>query len=1041
MGHELHVAAADASEQGFARVKQLVEEEKADVNKVHRKYGTTPLAFAMQLGSLQTIQYLLEKGASLNARRSEENMLYWALQNSAEVVAFITDADNKLIEQFQDGTTKLHVAAAKGDIADVARMLKDDPTRLFEANDHHQTLFSWASYGSQDELFGQLITLVGDGILAQQINYKYLLKAIEALLDEKCRKQISDGLRLLESSIAYCESIKDKTHEDYMMLTLLTDLFSHKLYTQGKLVQAISFSDQAIRYCQSMAASDEKSDYMEDILTYKQQLVLKHQAQVRGLECQDVRGDGDCFFHAVREQLKLLKSPLARLTSEDLRAIAANHIFQNYQQYDGFIDGDVVERTKEGNWVDHVTIQALSRELNLTLVILKSDGSAPEIIKRQEPTATLKLGYIVNLHYLSLAKDPEIEPEIALHEEIQAAPVDAFVGVISPLVIPDKKNAKQKQHTLKVSSPEYTVINPDGNDSLTLRISAHTQSQSLRSASPSILSEEETEEPAASADAGLDDIRELYSAAADPSEQGIVRVRRCVEEAHTDVNVVSREHRLSLLAIAAQSGTRETVEYLIAKGASLDASETDENVLYWAIQNTQHPEVLAYLTHPENDLIKKLNDQTTDLHAAAATGDLARVTRILKKNKNRLLEASDRYETAFHWASRGKHEVVFGHLIFVLGLTIMAQDDTEYAEILECARDLYKEGAEQKQDAVKLLENAILFCEALKEKRDHDYWALANFYYALAFRLTDQEKLSEAIAAVNHGLSNIDQMDAGKTKSELLHNLTLFKNDAVFIYQAKLRGYACFEVAGNGDRFFDVIKAQLERLKIAPVTKTAEEWHSIAVKHVICNYSEYKDFMIDGLRPYLKLDHWADQILILALSRELNVTLAIVQSDDDNPVQIIKPANPIATLTLGYLKDKHYWSLVPDAALGQTISLQEEIAQASIDEFNGIISLPSLVSVKDEKAAADEVILKAAFPETNDVSQGHTAESESELKSSTGKRKREVSPLVSLSLLSQNQLGSLNPPPPSMPYEQEQTADKEDASNQEPSVKRRHFSS
>ncbi len=123
-----------------------------------------------------------------------------------------------------------------------------------------------------------------------------------------------------------------------------------------------------------------------------------------GFYIQNVAGDGNCFFHALALQLP-------GLTHEDLRAITIGQILSNPQNYRNFIDEDGIDNyianmVMQGIWVDHIMIQALVDNLDLSLQIRSLYGAESLTIRSsvaldENSAADIQLLYTGN-HYLAI---------------------------------------------------------------------------------------------------------------------------------------------------------------------------------------------------------------------------------------------------------------------------------------------------------------------------------------------------------------------------------------------------------------------------------------------------------------------------------------------------------------------------------------------------------------------------------------------------------------------------------------------------------------
>ena len=154
---------------------------------------------------------------------------------------------------------------------------------------------------------------------------------------------------------------------------------------------------------------------LDEVITHSLDLLLDamNEALSRnyGLIAVNVSPDGNCFFHAVEAQLRLINNGKIDLNYQDLRQFAINYIESNRQEFQGFMIDETVEEyvdrmSLNKEWADNNIIQALSRELKINIVIIGTNhiGDIPRVIGLAEFTRTIYLGHIVELHYVSLQR-------------------------------------------------------------------------------------------------------------------------------------------------------------------------------------------------------------------------------------------------------------------------------------------------------------------------------------------------------------------------------------------------------------------------------------------------------------------------------------------------------------------------------------------------------------------------------------------------------------------------------------------------------------
>ncbi len=130
---------------------------------------------------------------------------------------------------------------------------------------------------------------------------------------------------------------------------------------------------------------------------------LTNYAAQWGYACHDMAKDDNCFYHAVSHQLQQQLG--INIPYDKLRAIAVEHVLENLALYSGSVDQSmhtfIDKMSQNREWADEIHLRALSRALNLSLVIVRSDEKV-NVLRRENPNAVLHLGYEVGVHYQSL---------------------------------------------------------------------------------------------------------------------------------------------------------------------------------------------------------------------------------------------------------------------------------------------------------------------------------------------------------------------------------------------------------------------------------------------------------------------------------------------------------------------------------------------------------------------------------------------------------------------------------------------------------------
>jgi hypothetical protein len=142
---------------------------------------------------------------------------------------------------------------------------------------------------------------------------------------------------------------------------------------------------------------------------------LQTETRAYGFECKDMQHDGNCFFHAVIDQLARRELECLGRNIQELRIAAICYMLDHLDKYKDFLDehdGSLAEFVNKNldssNWADHLIISALANALSVNIVIIRSDGAAPNVVLQKNPVATLFIGHEVGQHYQSLVYNKDL---------------------------------------------------------------------------------------------------------------------------------------------------------------------------------------------------------------------------------------------------------------------------------------------------------------------------------------------------------------------------------------------------------------------------------------------------------------------------------------------------------------------------------------------------------------------------------------------------------------------------------------------------------
>lgn len=132
-----------------------------------------------------------------------------------------------------------------------------------------------------------------------------------------------------------------------------------------------------------------------------------------GLRLHPVKADGDCLFSALLHQLEQSgqQQPLAAAGARGLRRLAVQHLRDNRDDYQDFIDGgsvafdDYCQRMETTSaWGSHLELQALSRQLQLPVRVFTAKNGVTHIGRDDLPADVAPLSLTFHDHYCALGE-------------------------------------------------------------------------------------------------------------------------------------------------------------------------------------------------------------------------------------------------------------------------------------------------------------------------------------------------------------------------------------------------------------------------------------------------------------------------------------------------------------------------------------------------------------------------------------------------------------------------------------------------------------
>jgi hypothetical protein len=207
------------------------------------------------------------------------------------------------------------------------------------------------------------------------------------------------------------------------------------------------------KFLQSQPSDELQQALRESLISFRQS--EEHQAfhnkvKSYGLELYDVEHDGNCFFSAVLDQLQdrckeLLQTisqrievPVDQITQATLRQLAVGGLMILAERGDELIQSHTANITaylhnasQDTVWADAIMTSVLCRVLNITIVLLNSDGNAPSILHGGD-RGTIYLGYEVQRHFQSTKGMPNERLQLYVSQKTaQPLPANSHIELVA----------------------------------------------------------------------------------------------------------------------------------------------------------------------------------------------------------------------------------------------------------------------------------------------------------------------------------------------------------------------------------------------------------------------------------------------------------------------------------------------------------------------------------------------------------------------------------------------------------------------------------
>lgn len=223
--------------------------------------------------------------------------------------------------------------------------------------------------------------------------------------------------------------------------------------------------DEATQMQWALSASKKEKHSAVVIKQRKQKMISA--AKSHGYLCQDVKEDGNCFFHVIADQLgRLGRGAPDDIDYDTLRTLVAVEVSEHSKYYRDFVaaneQAEFAQKIAEPRvWVGMIAAQAIARIKNVIVVIVPNDKGRPQIMKPPGATEVIVLGNEVGIHFQSLYSEncSAGSPTEALKALIDNAPV---LTVVENTTLGNQQGTIQPAATIINTITTTTTMTKDG---------------------------------------------------------------------------------------------------------------------------------------------------------------------------------------------------------------------------------------------------------------------------------------------------------------------------------------------------------------------------------------------------------------------------------------------------------------------------------------------------------------------------------------------------------------------------------------------------
>jgi len=247
-----------------------------------------------------------------------------------------------------------------------------------------------------------------------------------------------NAIRTLQFALSIAETIYRKTDDDYRSMIIYCNSVGRFYIEANQPVRAFSYYQKALDCCRAMSEQHPEKPSLtakqEALLARTHHGMLLEEAQLWGMEASAAEAKPSPLRSVLLEtQYPAAQYPDRSALLKSIRDILSNQARESAAYFTDQLGGveffqHVAPLVKSKLWTTQhlLEVLALSRALNVNLVILRADGDMPIILKQSQAQATVYLGMEPGEQYCLLQKTPENVPQRDIRLYFDLAPVDPF---------------------------------------------------------------------------------------------------------------------------------------------------------------------------------------------------------------------------------------------------------------------------------------------------------------------------------------------------------------------------------------------------------------------------------------------------------------------------------------------------------------------------------------------------------------------------------------------------------------------------------------